>query len=199
MPNIRAGDGKWLAVAYDEIYQLKQYDMPWFSVPGPALEPRAPLYIQDWWQRAQGAYPPNTRKAWGCDWASFTSFCELSGYCPLPASPETVAAFVQFCRESAKKPATVKRYLSTIALAHRVAKLLNPRDDEAVRLEMKAFTSAVGVRQRQARALGWAEIKKFLETAGESLPATRERALISLRTAGLRDGLSGRPLQPVAQ
>jgi len=55
---------------------------------------------------------------------------------------------------------------------------MNPCDDEAVRLEIKAFTSAVGVRQRQARALGWAEIKRFLESAGESLPATRERALI---------------------
>ncbi len=77
-----------------------------------------------------------------------------------------------------KKPATVQRYLSTLALAHRVAKLMNPCADEAVRLEIKGFTTAVGVRQRQARALGWTEIKKFLETAGESLPATRERALI---------------------
>jgi integrase len=152
--------------------------IPWISVLGPALSSTALLYIETWWQRAQDAYPPNTRKAWACDWASFTSFCELSGYCPLPASPETVAAFVQFCREQLKKPATVQRYLSTIALAHRVAKLMNPCDDEAVRLEIKAFTNAVGVRQRQARALGWAEIKKFLETAGESLPATRERALI---------------------
>jgi hypothetical protein len=39
---------------------------------------------------------------------------------------------------------------------------------------------AMSVRQRQARALGWAEIKQFLETAGESLPATRERALICM-------------------
>jgi integrase len=85
---------------------------------------------------------------------------------------------VQSCRETLKKPATVRRYLSTIALAHRVAKLMNPCDDEAVRLEIKAFTNAVGVRQRQARALGWEQIKLFLETAGVSLPATRERALI---------------------
>jgi integrase len=68
--------------------------------------------------------------------------------------------------------------LSTIALAHRVAKQLNPCDDEAVRLEIKGLTNALGVRQRQARGLGWAEIKQFLETAGDSLPATRERALV---------------------
>jgi integrase len=152
--------------------------IPWIQVQGLDLAPTALLYIAKWWERAQGAYPPNTRKAWACDWAVFMGFCAPNGLCPLPASPETVAAFVTHCREEAKKPATVQRYLSTIALAHRVAKLMNPCDDEAVRLEIKAFTNAVGVRQRQARALGWAEIKKFLETAGESLPATRERALI---------------------
>jgi integrase len=152
--------------------------IPWISVQGLDLAPTALLYIAKWWERAQGAYPPNTRKAWACDWASFTCFCQARGLCPLPATPENIALFVQSCRETLKKPATVQRYLSTIALAHRVAKLMNPCDDEAVRLEIKAFTSAVGVRQRQARALGWAEIKKFLETAGESLPATRERALL---------------------
>src|SRR5580704_6781919 len=152
--------------------------VPWIAEAGAELAPKTLLYIKQWWQRAQGAYPPNTRKAWACDWASFMSFCGPRGLCPLPATPETVAAFVQFCRESTKKPATVQRYLSTIALAHRVAKLMNPCDDEAVRLEIKAFTNAVGVRQRQARALGWEHIKQFLDTAGESLPATRERALI---------------------
>lgn len=152
--------------------------IPWIPEGAPELPSKTLLYIEQWWQRAQGAYPPNTRKAWASDWALFTSFCGNCALSPLPAGPETVAAFVQFCRESLKKPATVQRYLSTIALAHRVAKLMNPCDDEAVRLEIKAFTNAVGVRQRQARALGWAEIKKFLETAGESLPATRERVLI---------------------
>ena len=152
--------------------------IPGIPEQGLELAPKTLFYLEQWWQRAQGAYPPNTRKAWACDWASYASFCEDQGLCPLPANPETVAGFVQYCRGSAKKPATVQRYLSTIALAHRVAKLMNPCDDEAVRLEIKAFTNAVGVRQRQARALGWEHIKQFLESAGKSLPATRERALI---------------------
>jgi integrase len=57
---------------------------------------------------------------------------------------------------------------------------LNPCDDEAVRLEIKGLTNIVSVRKRQARALGWAEVKQFLDTAGKSLPATRERALVCL-------------------
>jgi integrase len=162
----------------DPIESPEKSLIPWISAEGSPLPTKTLLYIEQWWQRAQDAYPPNTRKAWACDWVSFTSFCGVRGFSALPATPETIALFVQSCRESLKKPATVQRYLSTIALAHRVAKLMNPCDDEAVRLEIKAFTNAVGVRQRQARALGWVEIKQFMETAGESLPATRERALI---------------------
>jgi integrase len=152
--------------------------IPWIPVAGWELAPAALLYIREWWQRAQGAYPPNTRKAWACDWVVFIAFCQSVKLCPLPAAPETVATFVAQCRIEGKKPATVRRYLSTIALAHRVAKLMNPCDDEAVRLEIKGLSNAVNVRQRQARALGWEHIKQFLDTAGESLPATRERALI---------------------
>jgi site-specific recombinase XerD len=134
--------------------------------------------VRSWWERAERVYPPNTQKAWRSDWAVFLGFCGSKAECPLPASPETVAAFVVHCKELGRKPATVRRYLSTIAVAHRVAKLLNPCSDEAVQLELKGLTNVLNSRQRQARALGWAEIKTFLETAGESLPATRERALL---------------------
>jgi integrase len=122
--------------------------------------------------------PKKTQKARRYDWAVFLKFCSPVAVCPLPATPETVATFVAECRIEGKKPASVRRYLSTIALAHRVARLINPCDDEAVQLEINGLTNTVDVRQRQARALGWAEIQRFLETAGHSLPATRERALL---------------------
>ena len=100
------------------------------------------------------------------------------GAVTAPAKPATVAAFVEACGAKGKKPATIRRYLATIALAHRVAKLSNPCTEEPVRHALKGLTNEVSVAQRQARALGWAEIQEFLENAGESLPATRERALL---------------------
>jgi integrase len=142
------------------------------------IEESAAERVRSWWERAQHVYPANTQKAWRCDWQLFISFCQPLAQRPLPATSETVAAFVTHCREAGKKPATVRRYLSTIAVAHRVAKLVNPIQDESVSLELRRLDQAVTVRQRQARALGWEQIKRFLETAGESLPATRERALI---------------------
>jgi integrase len=152
--------------------------IPWISQQDLALAPQAVLHIRQWWERAQRVYPPNTRKAWAHDWNSFIGFCASRDLTSLPARPDTVAAYVVFCRETSKKPASVRRYLSTIALAHRIAKVVNPCEDEVVQLELKALTNAVSVRQRQARGLGWVDIQKFLETAGESLPATRERALL---------------------
>ena len=165
----------------DVVETLEKSVAPWIAADRTglsALENAALRRIRAWWERAQRVYPPNTQKAWRCDWAVFLAFCEPTSACPLPTTPETVAAFVAHCRIEGKKPATVRRYLSTIAVAHRVAKLVNPCADEAVQLEIKGLYNELSARQRQARALGWAEIKRFLETAGESLPATRERALI---------------------
>lgn len=108
------------------------------------------------------------------------TFCKPRNAVPLPASPETVASFVDGCRLAAKKPATIRRYLSTIALAHRVANLANPCADEFVQLEIKGLYNVMSARQRQAKALGWEYIKKFIETAGEGIRADRERALLSV-------------------
>jgi integrase len=123
-------------------------------------------------------YPRNTLLAWGCDWAIYAAFCNERGLATVPASPETIAAFVEACGEQIKKPATIRRYLSTIALAHRVAKFANPCVEEPVRLALKGLTNEVSVAQRQAKGVGWAQIKQFIEEAGEGLRATRERALL---------------------
>jgi len=79
---------------------------------------------------------------------------------------------------SGKKPATVRRYIATIARAHIGAGLLNPCSSEAVRLALKKMGRETSARQAQARALGWDEIKQFIASAGKGLRADRERALL---------------------
>jgi hypothetical protein len=108
---------------------------------------------------AQGAHPPNTVRAWRADWKTFTEFCFATGESPLPASPHTVRAYVQHCMTEAKKPATIHWYLATISRAYRGAELLSPCASEPVRLALKELSRARVTRQRQARPLGWAEIK----------------------------------------
>ena len=139
---------------------------------------RALAMLRAWDAMAQGAYPPNTVRAWRADWRSFMLFCAEQGESPLPASAHTVRAYVQHCTAEAKKPATIRRYLATIARAHRAADLLSPCASEPVRLALKVMNRVHPARQRQARPLGWAEIEQFLETAGKGIRADRERALL---------------------
>jgi hypothetical protein len=80
--------------------------------------------------------------------------------------------------DAARKPATIRRHLATIARAHRAAELLSPCASEPVRLAVKEMSRAQPARQRQARPFGWSEIKQFLETAGKGIRADRERALL---------------------
>jgi integrase len=68
--------------------------------------------------------------------------------------------------------------VATIARAHIGAGLLSPCASESVRLTLKEMGQKTSARQRQALALGWKEIKEFIDTAGEGLRADREHALL---------------------
>jgi integrase len=136
--------------------------------------------VRAWWKKARRVYPEATLRAWRFDWAAFLAFCRPRGLLPLPASPSTVAAFIGSCGETGKKPATVRRYLATISCAHRAAKIINPNDDQDVKMALKGLYNRSPKRQRQAKALGWHEIKRFLITAGDNIRADRERALIAV-------------------
>ena len=104
--------------------------------PKPLLEgPLAALL--EWQAMAEGAYSANTLRAQKADGAIFQAFCESRGEPYLPADPKTIRAFIEDRVKAGKKPATVKRYVATIARVHIAAGLLNPCSSEAVRLGLK--------------------------------------------------------------
>ena len=49
----------------------------------------------------------STRKAYGTDFRLFKAWCEAKGVSPLPASPETVAAFLAAETGNGTKPSTL--------------------------------------------------------------------------------------------
>src|SRR5580692_12993148 len=145
--------------------------------PKPLLEgPLAALL--EWQALAEGAYSANTLRAQRADGAIFQAFCESHGERFLPADPKTIRAFIEDRVKAGKKPATVKRYVATIARVHIAAGLLNPCSSEAVRLGLKKMGRDTSARQDQAHPLGWKDIKEFIASAGEGLRADRERAML---------------------
>jgi integrase len=145
--------------------------------PRPVLEgPLAALL--EWQAMAEGAYSPNTLRAQKSDGAIFQAFCESRDEPYLPADPKTIRAFIDDCVKEGKKPATIKRYVATVARVHLAAGLLNPCSSEAVRLGLKKMGRETSARQGQAHPLGWKDIKEFIDGAGEGLRADRERAML---------------------
>src|SRR6202165_303404 len=90
--------------------------------------------LLEWQAMAEGAYSANTLRAQKADGAIFQAFCETRGERFLPADPKTIRAFIEDRVKAGKKPATVKRYVATIARVHIAAGLLNPCSSEAARL-----------------------------------------------------------------
>ena len=62
-----------------------------------------------------------TRRAYRSDFSHFTTWCESAGRAPLPASPETVAAYLAYLADADRlKISTIRRRCAAIAYVHRL-------------------------------------------------------------------------------
>ncbi|WP_186466714.1 tyrosine-type recombinase/integrase [Azospirillum baldaniorum] len=92
----------------------------------------------------------------------FAAWCGARGLSWLPAAPETVCAFLQGAGAT-RKPATIARYLASIALLHRAAEHHNPCDHWSVTLERRGHAREHGSARRQATALTDAVLEPILD------------------------------------
>jgi integrase len=128
---------------------------------------------------ARGAYARNTERALRADSAIFTSWCAENGADALPSSPATLVAFVD-AQAQVKAPATVRRYVSSIATMHRAAEVRDPTEAPEVRLALKRMHRERGRRQKQAKAITFDIRNRMLAAAGTRLIDLRNKALLAV-------------------
>ena len=133
--------------------------------------------LAEYARQAEGALSPATEKAIRCDTALFASWCGERGLPPLPASGETVAAFIDSMSET-RKPASIKRYVASVAHLHRAAGVTDPTKDNVVRLAMKRLGRQHDTRQDQAAPFGELAVERVLATTGDRLIDKRDLALL---------------------
>lgn len=138
---------------------------------------------------AWGAISANTARALHSDIDKiWTPWCRLNGLCPVPASPETVTRFIDDMAKGVgrsngpAKPATLKRYLASIAYLHRQACVESPTRDESVKYAMKRAVRETPTRQRQAKGLTRSHLDQMLAVLAvdPSRKALRDRALLTV-------------------
>lgn len=166
------------------------------SMPLLAQEDRA--RVQDYLARASAEA---TLRAYRSDWRLFTAWCAENGYAPLPAAPDTVAAYCALLAERGFAPrgapqpakplsrATVGRKLAAIVFAHRAAELTPPTAQPgAARLErvMRAIRrERRGAPSARKRAADGDVLRDMLRAiGGDDLRAARDRALLAVGMGG---------------
>ena len=128
---------------------------------------------------ASGAFSSNTERALRSDLAIYAEWCAERGERALPATPETVAAFVD-AKAELRAPATVRRYVTSLVIAHRALGLERTLKSPPVQLALKRMYRRKGRRQDQATGLTWPLRQRLLEAAGDRLIDDRNRALLAV-------------------
>ena len=131
--------------------------------------------------RVAGARAANTLRALRADLALWTRWCRAARRLPLPARATDVAAFVD-AHALTRAPATLRRYVASVAALHRAAGVPDPTKAEDVRLALTAARRAwaqaraaagQGTRQRQAAGLTERAVVHILASYGADGPVRR--------------------------
>lgn len=128
---------------------------------------------------ARQSKSPATLRVYAGVWAIFTSWCEARGLGPLPASPETVVAYIADQAERLRA-VTVKKHLAAISQLHKLRGYDSPVQTEPVKLTMAGLRRVKGVASKPKRALRVEHVRKMVETMPDDLVGVRDRAIILL-------------------
>lgn len=131
-------------------------------------------------KRLDGAYAPNTLRAYRADMQEFITHCAGIGLKALPASPTTVASFLLHCSLQGIKTATIRRKVSSISAIHRLSYLEDPTKHPEVKITMRKISRQLGTRFDQAFPVTKTILDKLLAVCGHDLHGLRNRALLML-------------------
>jgi site-specific recombinase XerD len=149
--------------------------------PAPAL-PAADIEAAATFARQEKA--PATRAAYRSDFAAFHAWCASRGVDALPASPESVAAFLAHEAENGLAAATITRRCAAIRYAHRLAEFEPPTNSERVRATLRGIRRAIGAAPARKTPVMADTARAMALSAPDGLKGLRDRALLLLGFAG---------------
>lgn len=127
---------------------------------------------------------PNTTRAYQGDAELFVKWCRKNGHEPLPASPETVAAYVAERADAGRRPSTLQRNLAAIAKAHELAGLISPTRDPLVKETMSGIRRMLGTRAKGKNPLLIEDLLKVVAGIPTHTRGLRDRAVLLVGFAG---------------
>lgn len=134
------------------------------------------------YQRASKAEA--TVRAYRSDVRLFEAWCQRFSFQSMPATSDTVAAFIVHEAEEGRAASTLGRRLAAIRYGHKLAKAPDPTDDEGVHAAIKGARRKLKVAPRQKAAATADVLAALLMRTPDTLTGKRDRALLGLGFAG---------------
>jgi integrase len=138
------------------------------------------------WLKVDGAYSPNTIRAYKSDAEEFARFCDELNTSFLPALPNTVCDFIARVSSHSIKSASLQRKLASISAIHRFSNLSDPTKHADVRLAMRKVLRVLGNRSKQAHPITRPMIERMLSVCRDDLRGLRDSALLQVAYDTLR-------------
>ena len=121
-----------------------------------------------------------TRRAYRSDFRIFSTWCSDRDLSAVPATADTVAAFLAAEADAGVKTSTIGRRLAAISYAHELADAPSPTETSLVRVTMRGIRRTIGG-ARIKKAPATAEcIGRMVAQIPEGLAGKRDRALLLL-------------------
>lgn len=129
----------------------------------------------------RAGFSANTLRAYASCWQQFELWCREMKVVAIPATPETLVAFVADCEAHGRTPATVDSYFSAIRHVHLRAGLESPTKMESVVRVIRGYHREAGVDRRRALPLSPDQLRAMVRAMpGATGLELRDRALLLL-------------------
>jgi integrase len=146
----------------------------------PAQAARVKAYIA-------ASHADRTKHAYSRAWAQFTSWCDVNGHVALPATPETIVAWIVDLADGGegRRPlsrATINLYLSAVMQAHHNKGQAFDRKHPLIARTWRGIsrTKARQAGPRKAEPLMGTELRELIDGLGSSAIDARDAALLAL-------------------
>jgi site-specific recombinase XerD len=133
-----------------------------------------------------GAYAPNTLRAYKADMFEFIDYCEKVSTCALPSSPSAVSNFLMQTVGQGIKTSTIRRKVSSISAIHRLSSFDDPTKHPEVKITLRKISRQLGSRFDQAYPVTRPVLDLLINSCEHDLRGIRNKTLLLLAYDSMR-------------
>ncbi len=135
--------------------------------------------IDDILAKFDGAFAENTIRAYRSDFIQYQTWCSQNKLKPIPATADTMAAYVDHL-SNISKSATIRRRINSLGTILKLSKNHDPTKEPEVILALKRMHRKIGRAQEQAAPLTKILLDQLLNNCDNSIRGIRNQVLLRL-------------------